>query len=105
MINDMITITLVFAAGLLTGIIFFGGLWFTVQKIVHSKKGSLWVFGSFILRVSVALLGFYLAGAGDFKRLLVCVAGFIAARFIVLHFTKVPMVKNLSINKEVPHET
>ena len=105
MMNDILNTALVFVAGIILGILFFGGLWLTVKKMVSSKRAALWLFASFIVRVSITLLGFYFVGAGDLKRLLVCLAGFIAARFIVLHFTKTLTAKNFQIEKEVSHDT
>jgi F1F0 ATPase subunit 2 len=71
------------AAGLALGVIFFGGLLWTVRKVVSSSWPAPWVFASLILRMSVALTGFYLVSDGDWRRLLACVVGFAAARLAV----------------------
>ena len=47
-------------AGLLLGIFFFGGLWWTIQKGLSSNHPGLWFFGSLIVRTGVVLIGFYL---------------------------------------------
>lgn len=96
---------LAFIAGLFLGTIFFGGLWFTVRKLVTSKIPALWFLGSFFLRVSITLIGFYYMSSGSWQRLLICVAGFITARFAVIHFTKSNEEKQVLFNKEISHET
>ena len=102
--NETLLMILAFVAGIALGIIFFGGLWFTVKKIVTAKIPALWVLGSFIVRVGIVLLGFYFIGAGNWQRLLICLLGFIAARFIVIHFTKAIDAKQLQLKKEPIHE-
>lgn len=103
--NEILNTALVLIAGIALGIIFFGGLWFTVKKMVHSIKPSFLLLSSFFLRVGITLVGFYFVGAGSLQELLICLVGFIAARFIVLHFTKSRSPKNFQVEKEVSHET
>jgi F1F0 ATPase subunit 2 len=103
--NEIVYMILAFIGGLLLGTIFFGGLWFTVRKLVISKIPALWFLGSFILRVSITLIGFYYISTGSWQRLLICVAGFIIARFAVIHFTKLSEEKQVLLKKEISHET
>ena len=103
--NETLLMILAFFAGIALGIIFFGGLWFTVKKIVRAKIPALWVLGSFIVRVGIVLPGFYFIGAGNWQRLIICLIGFIAARFIVIHFTKAIDAKQLQLKKEHIYET
>ncbi len=86
--NDSFNLFLALLAGILLGGIFFGGLWWTVGKLVSSKQPALWIFASMLLRTSIALAGFYLVARGHWERLLVCLIGFIAARLIVTRFTR-----------------
>jgi F1F0 ATPase subunit 2 len=87
------TLSLFFAgvAGLLLGAIFFGGLWWTVRKGLSSRQPVLWFLGSMLLRIGIALAGFYFVGRGDWKRLLACLIGFVFARFVVTWLTRVPV--------------
>jgi F1F0 ATPase subunit 2 len=71
------------AAGLALGVIFFGGLLWTVRKVVSSSWPVLWISASLVLRMSTALAGFYFVSEGDWRRLLACVVGFAAARLAV----------------------
>ncbi len=102
--NETLNMGLAFIAGLIMGTLFFGGLWFTVKKAVNAKVPALWIFGSFFLRMGITLIGFYFISSGNWKRLLICVAGFIVARMLVIHFTKSIDEKKMYIKKEVIHE-
>jgi F1F0 ATPase subunit 2 len=74
-------------AGLLLGGIFFFGLWWTVGRSLRSRRPALWIFGSLLVRMTVALGGLYLVGRGHAGRLLLCLLGMMVARFMVLRLT------------------
>jgi F1F0 ATPase subunit 2 len=93
-----------FGGGVGLGTIFFGGLWLTVKKAVSSKMPALWILSSFISRVSITLFGFYFIGSSSWQRVLACMLGFIAARFILIYYTK-SIDGKMAIMKEVNHET
>ena len=76
-------------AGLMLGAIFYGGLWWTVRRSVSLKSLSLWLIGSFALRASIAVSGFYFISQGDWRRLLGCLSGFVVARIAVTRLTRV----------------
>ncbi len=76
------------AAGVLLGVIFFGGLWWTVRKGVTAQYPALWFFGSMLLRMGIVVLGFYLVMGGDWIKLLAGLLGFTVARMIVIRLTK-----------------
>ena len=101
--NDILIMILVFLAGVALGIIFFGGLWFTVKKSINAKLPALMLSGSLFFRIAVTMLGFYLVGVGNWQRLLICLLGFITARFLVLFITKKIDLKEININKENSH--
>jgi len=77
-----------FAAGLLLGAFFFGGLWWTVRKGVSSQRPALWFFGSLLLRMSITLAGFYFVGHENWERWLTCLLGFVLARLVVTRLTR-----------------
>jgi F1F0 ATPase subunit 2 len=86
--NETIILVAALAAGILLGAIFFGGLWWTVRKGVTAKNPALWFLGSVLLRMGIALAGFYLVARGDWKKLLLCLLGFLIARVVVLRLTR-----------------
>lgn len=86
--NETLNLALALLAGVFLGAIFFGGLWWTVQKAVSSKQPAFWLLGSQLLRMGIALTGFYFIGRDHWDRLLVCLLGFILARLIVIWLTR-----------------
>ncbi len=82
--NDILALALALATGVLLGVFFFGGLWWTVQKGVPSERPALWFLGSLLLRTGVILAGFYIVSQGHWSRLVVCLLGFLIARFIIV---------------------
>jgi F1F0 ATPase subunit 2 len=86
--NETLTLLLAGVAGLLLGAFFFGGLWWTVRKGASSQRSALWFFGSFVLRTSLVLAGFYLVGRAHWQPLLACLLGFVMARPLVTWLTR-----------------
>ena len=74
-------------AGGLLGVIFFGGLWWTLRRAFASKRPAVWVGASLLLRMACVVGGFILVSSGDWRRLLACLLGFWAARWAVLRVT------------------
>ena len=86
--NDTVRLMVALVTGLLLGAMFFGGLWWTVQKGVSSKRPALWFVGSLLVRTSIVLAGFYFIARGHWQRLIVCLIGFVVARLIVTRLTQ-----------------
>ncbi len=79
--SELFSVILALLAGVLLGTLFFGGLWWTVQKVVSSTQPALLLVCSLVLRTIVTVAGFYISfRAGDWRRLLSCVFGFLVAR-------------------------
>jgi len=85
--NEILALVVALAAGGALGALFFGGLWWTVQKAVASGRPALWFFFSQLLRTGVVLAGLYFVGRGHWERLVACLVGFLMARFIVTSLT------------------
>ena len=75
-------------AGAALGGVFFGGLWWTVQRGAASPSPARWFIGSFVLRTAIVLTGFYFIGGGQLGRLGLCLLGFLLARVLVLVLTR-----------------
>lgn len=81
--HDYLMITIALPAGVLLGLFFFGGLWWTVRRAVKSGNPALWFAASMLLRTAGTLAGFYFLCGGDWRRFAACLAGFIFARGIL----------------------
>jgi F1F0 ATPase subunit 2 len=88
MMVELLSLAPPFAAGLVLGTIFFGGLWWTVRRGLAAEQPALWFFGSLMLRMGLVLGGFYLAGGTDWQRWLMCFSGFVVARLAVHRLTR-----------------
>lgn len=88
--NETLPLILSAVAGVLLGVIFFGGLWWTVRRGAVSPRPAWWFLGSALLRMGIALTGFYLVADGHWQRLLACLIGFILARLLVTRLTRPP---------------
>src|ERR1700722_8321825 len=82
--SDVLPLALALFAGALLGVVFFGGLWWTVQKGVTSETPALWFLGSLVLRFGVILTGFYVVSQNHWSRFVACLIGFLMARVIVV---------------------
>ena len=82
--SDNLSLTLVFFAGGLLGVFFFGGLWWTVSRGVTSDWPAVWFLGSLLLRTGMMLAGFLLVSQGDYIKLAVCFLGFLLTRFVIV---------------------
>jgi F1F0 ATPase subunit 2 len=89
--------------GMVLGGIFFGGLWLTIHHTLSSAALGLWLVGSFILRMAIAVAGFYVVFAGDWHRLIACLLGFVAARFIVARVLHPVGLVRSAANGEASH--
>jgi F1F0 ATPase subunit 2 len=101
--NETLMLVVAGAVGLVLGAVFFGGLWWTVRKGVSSPRPALWFLGSILLRMGIVLAGFYFVGGGQWQRLLVCLLGFVIARFLVMWLTRTRVEHSNSPAKEVSH--
>jgi len=55
--NELVQILMVLFTGVLLGAIFFGGLWWTVQRGLSARQPALWFGASMLLRTAVVLAG------------------------------------------------
>ena len=73
-----------FLVGMGTGIVYFGGLWWTVRQLPHARQPALLTLGSFLVRTGIGLTAFYLASGGRWERILISLLGFIIMRVILV---------------------
>ena len=101
--TEFTSLALALVAGLALGTLFFYGLWLTVRRALTARYPALWLLGSLVGRLALAGAGFYCVGQGSWPRLVACLAGFVAARYLVAHFTR-PAVA-LPLSKPLDHES
>lgn len=71
--------------GMVMGLIFFGGLWWTLKKDMLQRQ-PVWGFAlSFFLRTTLALLGFYWLVPTHWGHLLVSLLGFFLVRLFFIY--------------------
>jgi len=92
--HEALMLLLSWAAGIVLGAVFFGGLWWTTREGIASPRPALWFGGSLLMRMSIALAGFYLVGRSHAERLLLCLVGFVMARLLVTWRTRLPADKD-----------
>ncbi|TDY63252.1 F1F0 ATPase subunit 2 [Aminivibrio pyruvatiphilus] len=100
--TDVLMLILVFAAGVLLGVVFFGGLRWTVLRGIGSPRPALWFFGSFLVRMVFLLTALFCLSGGAWIRLLLLGAGILLARSLVLRWTRSPGKESLP-EQEVLH--
>jgi F1F0 ATPase subunit 2 len=86
--NEALVLAPACIAGGVLGMIFFGGLWWTVRKGLTSKHPALWFLGSLLARTCCTLAGFYLVSGNRWERMAACLTGFILARVAVIRLTR-----------------
>jgi len=85
--TEFLILSLCWLSGVFLGAIFFGGLWWTVQRALSSPRPALWFLGSLILRTAIVLGGFSLLLGPHWQRMIVCLIGFTMARFAIVWIT------------------
>lgn len=72
--------------GAAIGVLFYGGLWFTVRRLPASRYRFWLLLGSFGIRTLLVLSAFLLLIEKRWDYALFCLIGFTMARFSVLRF-------------------
>ena len=75
---------LIFLAGGVLGLFYFGGLLLTIRKMTQWKQPALLMILSLFVRVAIVVSGFYWLTEGQWRELLVALIGFIVIRMIMV---------------------
>jgi len=86
--NEWHALALAWIAGAGLGAIFFGGLWWTIRAGAASRRPALWFSVSALVRMCIALAGFYFVSGAHWERLLSCLLGFVMARVAAMLLTR-----------------
>lgn len=98
--NEVLPLLLVIVVGFFLGVLFFGGLWWTVHKRLSSTRPAQWFIGSLVLRTTIVLAGLYFVGRDDWQKLMFCLLGFIIARIIITRYTDLQINQHILSDKE-----
>jgi len=98
--NEPLTLAGSLLAGVLLGAFFFGGLWWTIRSRSPSQWSGLLFSASLLLRMAVAVTGFYLVSHGEWRKLAACLAGFLLARIAVTRLIRIPAANSTRILQE-----
>jgi F1F0 ATPase subunit 2 len=80
-----------FFVGMGAGLLYFGGLWWTVRRLPTARQPALLTLGSFFVRTGLSLAAFYFASGGQWQRILASLLGFIIVRvFLVRRIRSAP---------------
>lgn len=78
---DAMRLAIGLASGLVLGLLFFGGLWWTVRRLPRSSRPVALYLGSMVVRAGAALAGFYLVLTYyDWPQLAAALVGFLVVR-------------------------
>ena len=86
--NEVLPWILSGLAGIVLGVIFFGGLLWTIRKGLASPRPALWFFVSALLRTGIVLTGFYYVSGSQWQRIVSCLVGFLVARIVITWLTR-----------------
>ena len=103
--SESVPLAIAWVAGLLLGALYFGGLWWTVQRGVSSAHPARLFLGSLLIRSAVVLAGFYMVGRGYWERMALCLLAFVIAREIVKALTRPPIERRGARMTEVRDES
>lgn len=81
--NTLLTISISFLAGILLGILYFLGIWYSVIKTTSQKKSVVYLIFSFLVRVFALQICFYFIVQGGVILLISALVGFILGRQII----------------------
>lgn len=76
------------AAGMLLGLLFFGGLWWTVRRGLTATNPALWFGLSSLVRMAIILGALYYTALSGWPGLLACLCGLLIARTAVARLTR-----------------
>lgn len=77
------------SVGLLSGTMFFGGLWWTVRTGTAARNPAAWFPVSLLLRAGLSAVGFYYVAADGWQALLLCMGGFLIARAAMFRLIRI----------------
>lgn len=85
MMNEIPTLAISLICGILLGFFYFGGLLLTLRRLHNSRQPALLAMVSFLGRLGVCLLGFYIISGRGLEILILSLAGFVLSKLALIH--------------------
>lgn len=77
-----------FLSGLIMGLVFFGGLYWSVEKLPQTKNPALLMLASLLVRMAVLMTGFVLLFKRSVAEGMAALVGIVVVKFMLIAFTK-----------------
>ena len=71
-------------AGAFVALLYFAGLWWTVQRVAEARYPVALLAASFVLRAGLAVGALWLIMQGDVRRVLIALGAFLVVRAVVI---------------------
>ena len=81
MLQQGLILLLSLLAGMALGLLFFGGLWWTVRRLTTARHPGLLLSASLLLRSGLTMLGLYWVFGNELERLFAALLGMLLVRF------------------------
>lgn len=73
-----------FIAGIVLGVLFFGGLYLTVQNLAKTEHPSVLMMASLVIRMAILILGLYLVRGDSYLNIPLALMGILLVRIIMV---------------------
>lgn len=77
-----------FLAGVILGVFYFAGLWWTVRQLSSSQYIALLFIASMLFRTGAVIVGFYFILGDNWLRLVVGLVGFMLVRVMAIRYLR-----------------
>jgi F1F0 ATPase subunit 2 len=79
---------LALVGGLALGLLFFGGLYVSVDRLNTVRYPALMMLGSTVIRMAVLLAGVFLLMQGEVRNAAAALAGVVVAKFVLIYLVR-----------------
>lgn len=100
MIENLLFILSALVVGIVLGSFYFTSLWLTVRQLPTTVYPTRLFIISWLFRIVITLLGFYLVMNEQWQRALIALAGFVIARMIITRILGPKEKLNLKVDRE-----
>lgn len=90
--HEVLILCLVFTTGLLSGVVYFWGIWKSIQRYQQYQNTTVFVLGA-LLRLALLLLFLWFVARNDMTKYFVFFSGFLISKYIAVKISK--SAKNL----------